>query len=199
MTELENIYIFYDPLKIVGDTSGNCRIEDVVEIKNAGGFAWNLFFAVQESAECLVWFRLFPGQSVRYSLPYPHCCSTALLPTRQKNMFLLPFQGLRQRMRAVLPGICFLPCRKVQNVLAPTVRQDCQDRYLRWNSLGREQASRIFFPLPVDFNSHLLHPPVYHGIDKRLLIHEFFKTRHPGSPINADSLVIKFLPDRVGA
>ena len=29
------------------------RIEDVVEIKNAGGFAWNLFFAVQESAECL--------------------------------------------------------------------------------------------------------------------------------------------------
>ncbi len=53
MTELENIYIFYDPLKIVGDTSGNCRIEDVVEIKNAGGFAWNLFFAVQESAECL--------------------------------------------------------------------------------------------------------------------------------------------------
>ena len=53
MTVLENIYIFYDPLKIVGDTSGNCRIEDVVEIKNAGGFAWNLFFAVQESAECL--------------------------------------------------------------------------------------------------------------------------------------------------
>lgn len=53
MNKLENIYIFYDPLKIAGDPSGNARIGDMVEIINTGGFGWKLFFAVQESAECL--------------------------------------------------------------------------------------------------------------------------------------------------
>lgn len=53
MKNLENIYIFYDPLRIAGDPSGNARIGDMVEIKNTGGFGWKLFFAVQESASCL--------------------------------------------------------------------------------------------------------------------------------------------------
>ncbi|MDE7211921.1 MAG: hypothetical protein K2O03_10855, partial [Lachnospiraceae bacterium] len=53
MKNLENIYVFYDPLKITGDASSGYRIEDMVQIKNAGGFSWNLFFAVQESDACL--------------------------------------------------------------------------------------------------------------------------------------------------
>lgn len=53
VSELENIYIFYDPLRVAGDPSGGYRIEDKVQIKNTGGFAWNLFFAVQESDVCL--------------------------------------------------------------------------------------------------------------------------------------------------
>lgn len=51
--KLENIYIFYDPLQISGDSSSGYRINDMVRVKNGGGFAWNLFFVVQEGAECL--------------------------------------------------------------------------------------------------------------------------------------------------
>lgn len=50
---LENVYVFYDPLRVADDGTGSCRIEDTVWIKNDSGLSWNLFFAVQESAECL--------------------------------------------------------------------------------------------------------------------------------------------------
>ncbi len=53
MKKLENIYVFYDPLKITGNASSGYQIDDMVQIKNAGGFSWNLFFAVQESDACL--------------------------------------------------------------------------------------------------------------------------------------------------
>lgn len=51
--KLENIYIFYDPLQISGDSSSGYRIDDMVQVKNPGGFAWNLFFVVQEGAQCI--------------------------------------------------------------------------------------------------------------------------------------------------
>lgn len=48
-----NVYVFYDPLQIVGDSSGGYQITDTIVIENESKLSWNLFFAVQETDVCL--------------------------------------------------------------------------------------------------------------------------------------------------
>lgn len=83
--KLENIYIFYDPLQISGDSSSGYRIEDMVRVKNTGGFAWNLFFAVQETKECLGFNDVEKLSGPVFATDWPNIgekvalyCSTAL-------------------------------------------------------------------------------------------------------------------------